>query len=453
MDETLATSSCSSEPSSPGVLNRGCLLDPADLFSHDLSIIVPETPSPQLGKRRRPSCIREATCSPVAVAASSGQQELRSGSERGCSLKSKRRRLAAAMGEHSVGLVPTSSLAPPSRCPEENPALCTPSCSASSSSSTLASSSSYLTPISEGEVKEVAFTVMGSTVEASHGCLNQKTTVVSGSPSPLPSSDSLSFLTTEERRWLNDEQGNRSIGTTVEIVISDDDEAVVRSAQLEEDEAMARSLQAQFDQEETESRGTNPQHHLHHLQHSHYSRHQLQHNHRPLHQLQHNHHPLRQMEQNNPRYYSYMEPTWMSHVLAALSTPVTLEDDLTGQHRRRGRSRRRNVLPEFLEDSQGNDYEALLEFEERQGAVMSNKLTWGEIQRFPTKFFQSANSVGNTQCQICFCDYTDGEKLRMLPCFHDYHVQCIDRWLKDNTTCPLCRANLADRDSIAPSNL
>lgn len=37
------------------------------------------------------------------------------------------------------------------------------------------------------------------------------------------------------------------------------------------------------------------------------------------------------------------------------------------------------------------------------------------------------------RCQICFCDYTDGEKLRMLPCFHDYHMKCIDRWLKVNT--------------------
>uniref|UniRef100_A0A3P8X2S6 RING-type domain-containing protein n=1 Tax=Cynoglossus semilaevis TaxID=244447 RepID=A0A3P8X2S6_CYNSE len=57
------------------------------------------------------------------------------------------------------------------------------------------------------------------------------------------------------------------------------------------------------------------------------------------------------------------------------------------------------------------------------------------------------------RCQICFCDYTDGEKLRMLPCFHDYHMKCIDRWLKDNTTCPICRANLADGDTLAPPNL
>ncbi|XP_035506456.1 E3 ubiquitin-protein ligase ATL59-like [Scophthalmus maximus] len=85
---------------------------------------------------------------------------------------------------------------------------------------------------------------------------------------------------------------------------------------------------------------------------------------------------------------------------------------------------------------------ALLEFEEHLSSVMSNQLTWRE--RFPTKTFESATSVGTTQCQICFCDYTAREKLRVLPCFHDYHVPCIDRWLMDNSTCPICRVNLAD---------
>uniref|UniRef100_A0A3B3WTD2 RING-type domain-containing protein n=1 Tax=Poecilia mexicana TaxID=48701 RepID=A0A3B3WTD2_9TELE len=97
--------------------------------------------------------------------------------------------------------------------------------------------------------------------------------------------------------------------------------------------------------------------------------------------------------------------------------------------------------------------QALLEFEERQGAVVSKKMSRREIQRFPTKNFCSATNSGNTQCQICFCEYADKDKLRMLPCFHDYHVQCIDRWLKDNSTCPICRANLADGDSLAPPTL
>ncbi|XP_068595037.1 uncharacterized protein si:ch211-59o9.10 [Brachionichthys hirsutus] len=242
---------------------------------------------------------------------------------------------------------------------------------------------------------------------------------------PAAATETLSFLTSEERRWMKREQRNTSAAAAAEmIVISDDEEATIRFAQVEEDEALARSLQAQFDHEEAHSR------HHHHHHHHHQRRHLHQHSHE--------------------RYYSYVERSWTPRVLAAVSPPGDFGDELTGQPRRRGRSRRRNASPGF---SEGNDYEALLEFEERQGAVFSRKLSRREIQRFPTKTFTSSVGAGNTQCQICFCDYTDGEKLRMLPCFHDYHIQCIDRWLKDNATCPICRANLADGDTLDPSRL
>ncbi|XP_026633048.1 E3 ubiquitin-protein ligase RLIM-like [Microtus ochrogaster] len=42
-------------------------------------------------------------------------------------------------------------------------------------------------------------------------------------------------------------------------------------------------------------------------------------------------------------------------------------------------------------------------------------------------------------CSICITEYTEGDKLRELPCSHEYHVHCIDRWLSENTTCPICR--------------
>lgn len=240
---------------------------------------------------------------------------------------------------------------------------------------------------------------------------------------PAPTSDDLSFLTAEERRWLNAEAGN-TLPAPEEIIISDDDEAMVRSVQEAEDEVLARSLQAQFDQEEAHSTHHHHRHHHHHSYHHH------------------------------SRFEPYMGSSFMPHLLAAVSPFVAFEEDLIDQRQRRGRGRRRrNALPDLPDHQQGNDYEALLAFEERQGAVVSKKLSRREIQRFPTKFFQSASSGGNTQCQICFCDYVDGEKLRMLPCFHDYHVPCIDRWLKDNTTCPICRANLADSDSLAPPHL
>ncbi|KAH6967333.1 hypothetical protein EDB82DRAFT_518345 [Fusarium venenatum] len=47
-------------------------------------------------------------------------------------------------------------------------------------------------------------------------------------------------------------------------------------------------------------------------------------------------------------------------------------------------------------------------------------------------------------CSICTEDFVEGVKLRMLPCGHLYHPQCIDQWLTDRSrTCPLCRVNLA----------
>ncbi|XP_078112457.1 uncharacterized protein LOC144521745 [Sander vitreus] len=406
MEEPFPGSPCSSEPESPGGLNRGCLLDPADIY-HDLSVIVPETPSPQLGKRRRHSRIAEERLSQAAAAGSPGRPH-----------KSKRRRLAAAMGEQ--GFVPASSLRAFHLGPWLEAPRPTASCSSSSSSS---SSSSYLTPVSEEEVEG----------EASPACLSRRLkqsltpAAALASPAASASAESLSFLTAEEKRWLNGEQGDASTAAE-EIVISDEEEeAVVRSAQEEEDEAFARSLQAQFDQEE-----------------SHSQQHQ---------QLLHHHHHHLHQQQSHHAYYPYMEPSWMPHLLAAVSPLVSFEDDLIGQTRRRGRGRRRNTQPELSEDLQGNDYEALLALEERQGPVVSNRLSRREIQRFPTRTFQPAAGAGNTQCQICFCDYTSKEKLRILPCFHDYHVQCIDRWLKDNATCPICRANLADGGLAPPQPL
>ncbi|KAM9854502.1 uncharacterized protein ACBR49_003061 isoform 2-T3 [Aulostomus maculatus] len=403
MDEPLTGSPCSSDPDSPGELNRACLLDPADVLYRDLPIMVPETPSPQLAKRRRRRRITEEHLDPVSSLDSPERAAL---SPAG---RFKRRRLAAAAGHSSMDFVPASSL----RVFPLGRWLDAPLSAAASSSSSFSSSpsplSSYLAASSE-EGRGVA--VAGSAVRPG---LRRR----SPEPPPPHTSDSLSFLTAEERRWLNGERGISPTAAPEQIVISDDEEAAVRLVQEEEDEALARNLQAQFDREEVESRSCQHQH---------------------LHQ------------QSHQRYHHYMESSWMPQLLAAVSPLVSFEGDLPGQRHQRGRGRRRNV-PDLLDDLGGNDYEALLAFEERQGAVVSKKLTRREIQMFPTKTFQSTGGGGNTQCQICFCDYADGEKVRMLPCFHDYHVSCIDRWLKDNTTCPICRANLADGDSLQPRHL
>jgi len=48
-------------------------------------------------------------------------------------------------------------------------------------------------------------------------------------------------------------------------------------------------------------------------------------------------------------------------------------------------------------------------------------------------------------CSVCLNQICKREKVRILPlCNHRYHADCIGVWLKNNTTCPLCRSKIND---------
>lgn len=56
-------------------------------------------------------------------------------------------------------------------------------------------------------------------------------------------------------------------------------------------------------------------------------------------------------------------------------------------------------------------------------------------------------SSGNTtlivdECAICLCTYQPGEVATLLPCKHEFHHNCIHKWLvtKEHLVCPLCKA-------------
>ena len=34
------------------------------------------------------------------------------------------------------------------------------------------------------------------------------------------------------------------------------------------------------------------------------------------------------------------------------------------------------------------------------------------------------------ECLVCMNEYCNREKLRILPCFHEFHMRCIDKWIK-----------------------
>eukprot|EP01136_Pigoraptor_vietnamica_P002698 Opistho-1_new@31007 len=60
------------------------------------------------------------------------------------------------------------------------------------------------------------------------------------------------------------------------------------------------------------------------------------------------------------------------------------------------------------------------------------------------RFVASSHSEGcNAEsCAICLDEYTAGQELRILPCQHEFCVACIDPWLLEHWTCPLCKLNI-----------
>ena len=42
-------------------------------------------------------------------------------------------------------------------------------------------------------------------------------------------------------------------------------------------------------------------------------------------------------------------------------------------------------------------------------------------------------------CAVCYEPWAAGDEVRTLPCLHRLHTACIDPWLRQNATCPVCK--------------
>ncbi|KAJ6223058.1 hypothetical protein RDWZM_001603 [Blomia tropicalis] len=99
-----------------------------------------------------------------------------------------------------------------------------------------------------------------------------------------------------------------------------------------------------------------------------------------------------------------------------------------------------NVAPIFNDSPEAENYEALLNLAERLGEAKPRGLTKQEIDQLPSYKFKGSNDEGDqTLCVICMCDFEMKQNLRVLPCSHEFHSRCVDKWLKTNRTCPICR--------------
>lgn len=83
----------------------------------------------------------------------------------------------------------------------------------------------------------------------------------------------------------------------------------------------------------------------------------------------------------------------------------------------------------------------------RRNAIVHDLDQWQDrVQLSLCKLLEnSIVCLGNnssTCCVICLEDYQKKTIIRKLICNHTFHITCIETWLSNTTTCPICRFDL-----------
>nr|AAI66595.1 LOC652955 protein [Rattus norvegicus] len=54
-------------------------------------------------------------------------------------------------------------------------------------------------------------------------------------------------------------------------------------------------------------------------------------------------------------------------------------------------------------------------------------------------------------CAVCIESYKQNDVVRVLPCKHVFHKSCVDPWLSEHCTCPMCKLNILKALGIVPN--
>jgi len=102
-----------------------------------------------------------------------------------------------------------------------------------------------------------------------------------------------------------------------------------------------------------------------------------------------------------------------------------------------------------------------LNLAERLGDAKPRGLTRPDIDRLPCYRFNAelrrtapldgceslSGSVSfQTSCVVCLGDFESRQLLRALPCKHEFHARCVDKWLKVIQVSPVCSTLLFSQE-------
>ncbi|GLJ38560.1 hypothetical protein SUGI_0786200 [Cryptomeria japonica] len=75
--------------------------------------------------------------------------------------------------------------------------------------------------------------------------------------------------------------------------------------------------------------------------------------------------------------------------------------------------------------------------------IVRNGLSPAVVQNIPILEYNLGSFEDGLECAICLSEFQENRSTRLLPnCNHNFHIECIDKWLQSNSTCPLCRTRV-----------
>ena len=68
----------------------------------------------------------------------------------------------------------------------------------------------------------------------------------------------------------------------------------------------------------------------------------------------------------------------------------------------------------------------------------------GQIRSLPSATIQDVDRlpVDSRECAICLEEFKNGDERKIMPCLHGFHAECVDKWLRSNGSCPICKHRL-----------
>merc|ERR1712137_660720 len=77
----------------------------------------------------------------------------------------------------------------------------------------------------------------------------------------------------------------------------------------------------------------------------------------------------------------------------------------------------------------------------------------GTLEKMKVVPFKPDAFAEHNSCSICLEDFGKDKEIRQTPCGHCFHKSCLNGWLTQSRTCPLCRTDLSSTAAVVPSQL